>query len=276
MKSIAYGVRCRTWVIRVLRAGRVASAGLSSVRSLFSLSNETEPLPKFLCKILQVANRSQARVLLSLHFFSNDSAHCAKVVAQRAQISYDAARAAITQCRAQGWVNSDSYELTETERYEKHDSAIKNTTAQCFVPPQKSLQHPISDRSDRSDSVKTELTVFKAEEKQQTAVVVNFSIYQMLIKIGISNKIASQLIADDEDECRLQIARLEKLVNMPKNRAGYLRKSISMRYRDKTNEITSQAKDYVTLKASDFSIEEDKNAQEDFERYFARLTSKTS
>ena len=86
--------------------------------------------------------------------------------------------------------------------------------------------------SELKTEAKTTKPVLNSREKQQTAVVVNFSTYQKLLENGLANDVAAQLIAQDEPECELQITRIEKLKNMPINRAGYLRKAIVLKYRD--------------------------------------------
>ena len=121
-------------------------------------------------------------------------------------------------------------------------SAPASFEAHRETAPREITRHTATD--DSSLSKKEQKAVLNSEI-QQTAVVVNFSIYQKLLENGLANDVAAQLIAQDESECELQITRLEKLKNMPVNRAGYLRKAIALKYRDfdnKKNEPTPPKK----------------------------------
>jgi hypothetical protein len=244
--SVAHAVAelCAADLACVTRSGAAATAGRSAVTGLYAL--KTDILPPSLCLQLLLSTRTQARVLLALHV--HEQAFCGKVVAQRAGVSYDAGRDAIAQCRSKGWIDADRYVLTE--HHGNRDSTMKNTIAQSFRAPQKSVPHPISSRSD-SESVKTEFnTVSKEKEKQQTTVVVNFSIFQKLLENGIPNDVAAQLIARDENECEIQIGRLEKLTNI-NNRPGFLRAAIANKYRDSIIESKNKASDSTIISKSD-------------------------
>lgn len=241
--SVAHAVAelCAADLVFVTRPGAAATAGRSAVTGLYAL--KTDILPPNLCLQLLLSTRTQARVLLALHV--HEQAFCGKIVAQRAGVSYDAGRYAIAQCRAKGWIDADRYVLTE--HHEKHDSTMKNTIAPCLRAPQKSVQHSIFSRSD-SDSVKTEL-VLKEKEKQQQ-VVVNFSIFQKLVENGTPNDVAARLIARDENESKIQIARLENLKNI-NNPTGFFIAAIANKYRDSIIKSKNKANDSTIISKSD-------------------------
>ena len=64
---------------------------------------------------------------------------------------------------------------------------------------------------------------------------------------------AAQLIAQDENECEIQIARLDKLKTMPQNRAGYLRRAITNRYRDTQRPAIKEETGVIAQQTSDYS-----------------------
>ena len=64
---------------------------------------------------------------------------------------------------------------------------------------------------------------------------------------------AAQLIAQDENECEIQIARLDKLKTMPQNRAVYLRRAITNRYRDTQRPAIKEETGVIAQQTSDYS-----------------------
>jgi len=248
----------------VTTPGRCAAPGLRGIASTHVLRRPIADLELADVSLSQLS-LSQARVRL---------ATCRR--------TYQSTIALANVCGLTAGSTRDALRFFAKHTYDLHSTPRKSAPPNCILPPEVAPRQVAQHTAEACGSkLKTELnTVSNTKEKQQTAVVVNFSIHQKLIEYGISSVVAAQLIAQDEVECALQIERISKLKNTPKNCAGYLRSAITMRFRDKINKNTTQLKKYETLKLSDFSIEEEKNreqkAQEDFDRAFELYTNNSS